>query len=193
LEVILKNVHITMAEPKTQPLILKGALDREHRRPGQIISILVLGSILLSLSAISFAPVASAQTGVSVTINNFAFSPATITVVIGVNNTVTWHMEQSGIPYHTVTSDDNSWGSGHLTTGQNFTYTFASPGTYGYHCTLHTYMKGTVIVLGAGGSTQTSSSSSVSEFPTQAIALAVVAALVVASYAVLRHSRGTER
>jgi len=163
---------------------------------------LLLGLIALSLSAISYAPVTNAQTTVNVTINNFSFTPATITVVIGVNNTVTWTQEQSGVPYHTVTSDNNTWGSGHLTAGQTFSYTFTSPGTYGYHCTLHTYMKGTVIVLSAEGpttsssptttSSSSSSSSAVPEFPAEAIAAVVVAALVVAAYAALRrpHTSG---
>jgi plastocyanin len=162
-----------------------------------MVSFLLLGIATLALSASPISPVVYAQTGAGVTINNFAFSPATITVVIGVNNTVTWTQEQSGVPYHTVTSDNNTWGSGHLAAGQNFTYTFKTPGTYAYHCSLHTYMKGAVVVLSAEGSTETTSSSSgsgaVPEFPAQFIVVAVVACLVVASYAILRHSHVAQR
>ena len=159
----------------------------------RIFSALVFGFIPLLFLAISSSHVATAQTTVNVSINNFSFTPATITLVLGVNNTVTWTQNQSGIPYHTVTANDNSWGSSHLTTGQSFTYTFTSAGTYDYHCTLHTYMKGTVIVLGAGSSSSITTSSTtpnaVPEFPFQALAAVVITMIVVASYAVLRYSR----
>ena len=56
------------------------------------------------------------------------YVPDTITVTAGA--TVTWtnkHRE-----YHTVTSDDNLFDSP-LVFGQSFSYTFTSPGTFGYH------------------------------------------------------------
>lgn len=164
---------------------------RSSQRPltqRKILSALVFGFIPILFLAISSSNVAIAQTTVNVSINNFSFTPATITVVLGVNNTVTWTQNQSGIPYHTVTANDNSWGSGHLTTGQNFTYTFTSAGTYNYHCSLHTYMKGTVLVLGAGSPSTLTTSNTVPEFPFQALAAVVITMIVVASYAVLRHS-----
>jgi len=159
----------------------------------RILSTLVLGLVPTLLLAISSSPVAAAQSTVKVSINNFSFTPANITVVLGINNTVMWTQNQAGIPYHTVTANDNSWGSGHLTEGQNFTYTFTTPGTYGYHCTLHTYMKGTVIVLaGPSSSTattsSTTSSNAVPEFPFQAIAVVVITMIAVVAYAALRYS-----
>ena len=76
------------------------------------------------------------------------FSPATITVVIGVNNTVIWTNDDSA--EHTVTATNNSFNSGLIEPGQSFTYTFTTPGTYTYYCTIHPWMKGTVIVKAAG-------------------------------------------
>ncbi len=75
------------------------------------------------------------------------FAPDTITVVLGVNNTVVWiNGDGMGIP-HTVTAKDNSWGSGTLNQGDIYMYTFATAGTYNYYCTFHpTVMKGTVVV-----------------------------------------------
>lgn len=78
----------------------------------------------------------------AITINNFAFTPAAITV--GVGTTVTWN-QQDTMP-HTVTADDGSFGSSTLEQGQNYSHTFNTPGTYAYHCALHPTMKGTIIV-----------------------------------------------
>jgi len=76
------------------------------------------------------------------------FSPSTITVVIGVNSTVIWTNDDSA--EHTVTATNNSFNSGYIQPGQSFTYTFTTPGTYTYYCTIHPWMKGTVIVKAAG-------------------------------------------
>ena len=73
------------------------------------------------------------------------FSPPTIVVVIGVNNTITWTNDD--IAAHTVTSDTvGAFDSGNIAAGATWSYTFTSPGTYGYHCSYHPWMRGTVIV-----------------------------------------------
>jgi plastocyanin len=79
----------------------------------------------------------------SATIQNLAFSPNPITIAPG--STVTW-TNRDGAP-HTVTADDGSWGST-STLGQGGTYShiFTSPGSYTYHCAIHPFMKGTVVV-----------------------------------------------
>ncbi|MEM0288216.1 MAG: cupredoxin domain-containing protein [Nitrososphaerota archaeon] len=84
-------------------------------------------------------------------ISNNYYSPSIITVVIGVNNTVTWvnHDTQQ----HTVTSVNGIFDSGLFAPGQTFTYTFTKPGTYEYYCTVHPWMGGEVIVL-SGNQTQ---------------------------------------
>lgn len=124
-------------------------------RPGPRHLLLILAAALLvgALSP-SMVPLASAQSPAAVKIQNFAFSPATITLVIGVNNTVTWTNMDSVI--HTVTADGGTFGSNDLSNGQTFTFTFTTPGSYGYHCSIHTYMKGTVIVKGSGSTTTSS-------------------------------------
>lgn len=73
------------------------------------------------------------------------FDPATITVVIGVNNTVMWTNQDQAV--HTVTG--SNWGSSEapgINPGGNFTYTFATAGTYQYHCIYHAGMIGSVVV-----------------------------------------------
>ena len=89
--------------------------------------------------------------GVGIQTNNLNFEPATITVVIGKNNTISW-VDQDSIP-HTVTSlagAPSSFDSGTLRQGNIFTHTFSVPGTYTYDCSFHpAWMKGTIIVKAA--------------------------------------------
>ena len=79
------------------------------------------------------------------------FTPANITVVIGVNNTITWTNDDT--IQHTVTSTlvptgASTFDSGIMNSGQTFTVTLTVAGTYDYHCTLHpAWMKGTITVL----------------------------------------------
>jgi YVTN family beta-propeller protein len=89
------------------------------------------------------APVASVQQGdVSVSIAKFAFVPGTITVSAG--QSITW--TNADPVAHTTTSDDKLWDSGNLSPNATFTTTFSQPGTYAYHCTIHPFIRGTVIV-----------------------------------------------
>ena len=124
-------------------------------RPVVVLVVAVLA--ITGLFAFYSAPVASAQSGASVSIKNFSFNPSTITVVIGVNNTVTW-TNNDGVT-HTVTANDNSFG-GSLSPGNTFTHTFTTAGNFSYHCSIHNYMKGTVIVLSPSSSSTSSTSSS---------------------------------
>ncbi len=89
-------------------------------------------------------PATGGQT-VNVSISNFAFVPATITVKVGTR--VTWTNRQAGLQ-HTVTADDGSFDSGYLSTGSSFSHVFTKAGTYAYHCAIHPFMTGTVIVTG---------------------------------------------
>jgi plastocyanin len=77
-----------------------------------------------------------------VAISGFAFSPATVTVKVG--TTVTWTQQDED--QHTVTANDGSFGSSPLVTGTTYTHTFSAPGTYQYHCSIHPFMHGTVVV-----------------------------------------------
>ena len=78
---------------------------------------------------------------------DFAFSPSVATVIIGMNNTVTWTNQD--FADHTVTSNSGLFGSGDLANGQNWNYTFTIPGNYSYYCSNHPWMLGSVVVLAA--------------------------------------------
>jgi plastocyanin len=73
---------------------------------------------------------------------NLAFVPARTEVSAG--TTVEW--TNNDPLAHSVTADDGSWDSGLVQPGHTWRRTFAQPGTYGYHCTPHPFMKGTVVV-----------------------------------------------
>lgn len=86
----------------------------------------------------------AASSTASVDISNFAFSPAELTVAKG--TAVTWTNKDSAP--HTVTSTSNAFDSGTLQNTASWTFTFNNPGTYDYQCSIHTSMKGKVIVTG---------------------------------------------
>ena len=103
--------------------------------------------ILSALIAASCAPPAQAPGPPApgeVNIVNFAFSPSTLTVTAG--TTVKW--TNTGSASHTVTSVSGapSFGSGTITPGSSFSQTFATAGSYQYHCSFHPAMTGTIVV-----------------------------------------------
>jgi plastocyanin len=78
-----------------------------------------------------------------VVINNFAFTPQTLTISVG--DTVSWRNDQ-GVG-HTVTSvSGNTMDSGVLTQGQTYQVVFTQAGTYPYYCTIHPSMTGVITV-----------------------------------------------
>jgi plastocyanin len=86
------------------------------------------------------SPAGSAATGVAIA--GFSFQPATITIPVG--TTVEWtNSDSTG---HTVTADDGSFKSDRLGSGATFSRTFATAGTFAYHCSIHPSMTGTIIV-----------------------------------------------
>jgi plastocyanin len=85
----------------------------------------------------------SASGGAQVTLQNFAFSPTSVTVKVG--DTVTWTNKDS--TGHTVTADDGTtFTSPTMATGATFSFTFTKAGTYAYHCSIHPSMTGTIVV-----------------------------------------------
>jgi plastocyanin len=78
----------------------------------------------------------------TITIKDFAFSPAAVTVKAG--TTVQW--ANAGPSAHTTTSDAGVWGSSLLSppggagggsAGGTFSFTFTQAGTFPYHCSNH--------------------------------------------------------
>jgi plastocyanin len=79
----------------------------------------------------------------AVSIDNFTFTPQTLTVKAG--TTVTWN-NKDDIP-HGIASDNNAFRrSKALDTDDKFASTFTTPGTYKYFCYIHPHMTGTIVV-----------------------------------------------
>ena len=97
-------------------------------------------------AVVATLPAASARTAeTEVKIDNFAFAPQRIVVQAG--TTVTW-TNADDAP-HTVVSTTKLFKSGALDTTDKFSFTFATPGTYEYFCSLHPHMTGAVVVEAA--------------------------------------------
>jgi plastocyanin len=82
----------------------------------------------------------------SVAIEDFSFTPQTLTINAG--DTVTW--TNNGPSQHTVASNSGAeLDSAVLAVGNTYTHTFITAGTFQYHCSIHpTLMTGTINVLG---------------------------------------------
>lgn len=83
----------------------------------------------------------------AVTIDDFSFLPAGLTIEAG--QTVRWTNEDG--PTHTATADEGNGGefdSGNISTGDAFEHVFDEPGTYPYHCNIHPSMTGEIVVSG---------------------------------------------
>jgi plastocyanin len=84
----------------------------------------------------------SAEAGqVAVTIKNFAF-PADIQAKVGQVITFT---NGDSAP-HTATLDDGSCSTGTISPSSSDGLVFTAPGTYPFHCKIHSSMKGTITV-----------------------------------------------
>jgi plastocyanin len=72
------------------------------------------------------------------------FNPRNVTLILGVNSTVTWISRS--VSYDTVTDSNGIFSSGPIPPGGKFTFTFEKPGVYHYYCMYHPWMTGYVIV-----------------------------------------------
>jgi plastocyanin len=129
-----------------------------NKRTGIIASVVAILVIVFAAAAISHnsnnmkmpmsSQSANKQNAVatnSVTINNYEFSPMSITIKAG--TTVTWNNQDD--VHHTITLDSGSTegpNSGQLGKGQSYSYTYKKAGTFSYHCNIHPEMHGTVTV-----------------------------------------------
>jgi plastocyanin len=117
---------------------------------GVFVGALANGSVLAIGASANMSPA-------NITIPSGAFNPGASqfyvpevltvpvgTTVIWVNNdTVTHTVTSTSVP-----SGADSFTSGFLAYGNKFSVTFTVPGTYSYDCTIHPFMKGTIIVTG---------------------------------------------
>lgn len=100
-------------------------------------SLALAGSVLAATSSVNIGEANS----------RYSFRPAKVFVHVG--DSVQW-TNGSDAP-HTVTSNSGTeLASPTFGAGATFSHTFGAAGTFAYHCTIHAYMKGSVVVLAAG-------------------------------------------
>ena len=76
-----------------------------------------------------------------ISIQNFAFSPASPSVAVG--DTVNWTNNDGTA--HTVTSDTGTeLQSPAINPGRTYQHVFLAAGAFTYHCSIHTFMHGSV-------------------------------------------------
>ena len=108
-----------------------------------LITIFLIGAVVNACNKSSgYGSSNNGGSGNNISIKNFAFSVSTLTVSSG--TAVKW--TNNDATAHTVTADDSSFNSGELASGQSYTHTFDSTGTFAYHCTYHPMMTASVVV-----------------------------------------------
>jgi plastocyanin len=102
------------------------------------------GSSGASTPATSSAPAnSSGASSDAVKIADFKFAPATLTVAHGASVSVT----NNDSTAHTFTADDGkSFDTGNLDPGASKSVSVAQPGSYPYHCDIHPFMHGKLVV-----------------------------------------------
>jgi plastocyanin len=111
----------------------------------RFVTVLVV-AVLAAVAA--FAAQSALAADLEVDIDQFTFYPQRITVKAG--TTVTW-VNEDDVP-HTVASSTKLFKSKALDTKDKFSFTFTTPGTYEYFCSLHPHMTGAIVVEAATGS-----------------------------------------
>jgi plastocyanin len=122
------------------------------------IGALVAGVALVGMFATSLVVAANG----SVSIAGLAYHPATVTVNVGEH--VTW-TNADGTD-HTATANDGSFDTGIIGDGASAAVTFASAGTFPYHCAIHRSMTGAVVVVAAAAPSPTPKKTPVASAPT---------------------------
>ena len=79
----------------------------------------------------------------TVWIKNFHFKPAHITIKRGMK--VRW-INKDMHPHTATANNGRSFDSGRLDPGESYTHTFKRVGTKKYHCEIHPFMRGRVVV-----------------------------------------------
>jgi plastocyanin len=120
-------------------------MDMTGRSVRAVVARMSVAAILVGILAAGASTVLAADQAVDIA--GFAFSPQSITVNVG--DTVTW--TNADAQRHSATADDASFDTGTIARGASASETFATAGTFGYHCKVHPTMTGTVVVRAAAG------------------------------------------
>jgi plastocyanin len=115
---------------------------RTSTTAGRIVACVAFAAALLASQAAPAAAPGPAQASGSKTvdIDHFAFHPHTLDVAKGTRVV----FSNSSNTAHTATS--GSFDSGHIKPGHAFAVRFERGGTFSYHCRIHPFMHGKIVV-----------------------------------------------
>lgn len=109
-----------------------------------ILAILLVSGLFMACKK-SYDNKSSSNNSATITMKNSVFSNANLQIQTGTN--VVWNNDDTTV--HTVTANDNSFGSGDIQPGGSFSHQFSSAGTFAYHDKYHDKMTGVVVVTAA--------------------------------------------
>jgi plastocyanin len=118
---------------------------------------LLFVGVLLVLGVVAVSGCTTQYSSNTITIQNTAFYPTTLTVKLG--TTVTWINKDNET--QDIVSNTGIFDSGNLKTNQSYNYTFNQSGSYPFHSTINANLTGTIIVSSVTNNSSTSNSSAV--------------------------------
>jgi plastocyanin len=143
-----------MAAPAAAPVHAASTSDGRCsmiRRFSFLIGLVVLACVGVlvagcgSSGSTSAATSTTAASPTTITIDNFAFTPKSMTVSPGATVTV----KNNDSTAHTVTADNKAFDTGPVDAGATKTFTAPTKaGSYPYICSIHPFMKATLVVKG---------------------------------------------
>lgn len=107
-----------------------------------LLLLLVGGGYLIYVNKYKNTSTTQTSSSLLINIQGSSFSPAVTTIKKG--STVVWENNDSYA--HHVAFDNGATDLGYQPAGVKVQFTFNKVGTYKYHCTIHSSMKGTIIV-----------------------------------------------
>jgi plastocyanin len=108
-----------------------------------IVATFILGAAVGSVLAAGIGLARAEEPASAISIDNFSFTPATLTVKAG--TTVTW-TNKDDIPHGIASSNKAFTRSKALDSDDSYSFTFTTPGNYQYFCYLHPHMVGSIVV-----------------------------------------------
>ena len=140
---------------------LRDAEGQQRRLLAGVTAVIMVASVFALAVIPARGARASAPPDARVSIQHVSYVPDQLTVPVG--TTVTWRNDETDGTTHSVTGAGLD--SPDLSPGQVYSYRFASPGTFIYHCRFHSYMQGSVTVTDEQTTTTTAPPSSTTTAP----------------------------
>jgi plastocyanin len=106
------------------------------------VAVLSLAGLRAAAGESATAPTATASRAASERIVDFAFRPTPLRVSAGTRVV----FSNQGGTAHTATANGGGFDTGRIQPGTTASVTFKRPGTYLFHCSIHPFMHGRIVV-----------------------------------------------